>query len=144
MGEAREMAYESNIIPAQRVMAEELDHQLLPDFEGEPGDFKTGFDLSEVSVLQEDRQRKVGWLNTMVSGGWAKVSEARREMGLEVDESHEVYLRPLNLLEVPADGQPRQATTEAETSARIRALLAGDPDNLAAAVAANHGNGGGP
>ena len=141
--EAKSMAYESNIIPAQRVFAEELDHQLLPEFEPDAEDFVTGFDRSEVSVLQEDRGNKVSRLNTQVAGGWMKVSEARREVGLEVDESHEVYLRPLNLLEVPADGLPRPAAVP-EASARLRALLEAEPallEELLATASAN-GNGG--
>jgi HK97 family phage portal protein len=143
--EARAAAYESNIIPAQRVFAEELDHQLLPEFEPQAQDFVTGFDRSEVSVLQEDRGNKVSRLNTQVAGGWMKVSEARREVGLEVDASHEVYLRPLNLLEVPADGLPRQATTESEWSARALVARYLDPreaaESIAVALSAN-GNGG--
>jgi hypothetical protein len=140
--EARAAAYESNIIPAQRVFAEELDHQLLPEFEPQAQDFVTGFDRSEVSVLQEDRGNKVARLNTQVAGGWMKVSEARREVGLEVDASHEVYLRPLNLLEVPADGQPRPAQPDAETRALQRLASVWQRDGaLVGELVGGNGNG---
>jgi hypothetical protein len=33
MGEAREAAYESGIIPTQRIIAEDIRFQLLPEFE---------------------------------------------------------------------------------------------------------------
>jgi len=56
MREMREQAYESCIIPTQRLLAAELDTQLLPEFE----DFdhaEVGFDLSKVRVLQADEDK---------------------------------------------------------------------------------------
>ena len=103
--EAREAAYESQIIPSQGVFGEDLRHQLLPNFEPDPEAFEVGFALSRVRVLQEDRMKQAGRLNTMVAGGWATVGEARREWGgLPVDETHDIFLRPVNLVAVPADG----------------------------------------
>jgi HK97 family phage portal protein len=52
--EAREAAYESNIIPTQALIAAELDIQLLPDF-ADPLTTQVGFDLSKVRVLQADQ-----------------------------------------------------------------------------------------
>lgn len=52
--EAREAAYESNIIPTQRLFAADLNTQLLPDF-GDPTTQEVDFDLSGVRVLQEDQ-----------------------------------------------------------------------------------------
>ena len=43
-------------------------------------------------------------VNNGVSGGWITIGEARKVVGLEVDDKHNVYLRPLNMLQVPADG----------------------------------------
>lgn len=54
MAEMREQAYESNIIPTQRLMAAELRTQLLPDF-GNVQKLKLEFDLSKVRVLQVDQ-----------------------------------------------------------------------------------------
>jgi hypothetical protein len=101
-GEAREAAYESKIIPSQRAFAEDLWLQMLPSYEPDTSVFEVGFDLSRVRVLQEDRVQMAGRLNTMVAGGWAEVAEARREWGLPVDDSHRVFLRPVNLVAVPA------------------------------------------
>lgn len=53
-GQAREAAYESFIIPMQRLIAAELQNQLVPDF-GDPATLKVRFDLSEVRVLQDDQ-----------------------------------------------------------------------------------------
>ena len=52
--EAREAAYESFIIPMQRLLAAELQLQLVPDF-GDPTRLRIAFDLSQVRVLQDDQ-----------------------------------------------------------------------------------------
>lgn len=109
MAEAREMAYESNIIPTQRLLAEDLRGQLLPDFEAEPDEFEVGFDLSKVRVLQEDEQRKAQRWTQMLGGGLATIAEGRRACDLPVatDGSQDVFLRPVNLTEVAVDPAKR-------------------------------------
>ena len=102
MSELREMAYESCIIPLQRLLSSELDNQLLPDFETDLKNTKTIFDNSKVRVLQEDQNQLATRLNTMVGGGWIMVSEARQQMSMETDASHDIYLRSFNMIEVPA------------------------------------------
>lgn len=101
--EAREAAYQDNIIPAQRMLAEDVRFQLLPDFQ--PDDFRSyrfGFDLSNVRVLQEDRNALAERFNIGIQGGWIRVAEGRRAMDLEVDDTDEVYLRGVSVIEVPA------------------------------------------
>jgi HK97 family phage portal protein len=105
MAEAREAAYESNLIPAQRLLAEEVRFQLLTDFEDDAWAFRVGFDLKDVRVLQEDLNQKATRWNTMVGGGWARVADAKRDMGMDADKNDEIYLRPVNLVET--DGKPR-------------------------------------
>ena len=56
--EAREAAYESNIIPTQRLLGAELKTQLLADFVGETDTWDLEFDLARVRVLQEDEDAK--------------------------------------------------------------------------------------
>lgn len=103
MAEAREAAYEGNMIPTQRLIAADLRLQLLPDFEGEREDVGVEFDLSRVRVLQPDQDKLAERQNRMVMGGWAMVSDARRSMGLPVDpERDDIFLRPLQLMPVPA------------------------------------------
>ena len=117
MGEAREMAWESNVIPTQRIFAATISMQLLrKDFMqkegGTPGrgnkraPTEIYFDNSDVRVLQEDENNKVTRLNTGVKGGWIRVSEARREQNLMTNEFDEVYLRNPAMIEVMAD-EPR-------------------------------------
>jgi HK97 family phage portal protein len=52
--EAREAAYESFVIPMQRVLASTLQAQLVPDF-GDGSRLRVQFDLSAVRVLQDDQ-----------------------------------------------------------------------------------------
>lgn len=143
MVEAREMAYESNIIPTQRLLAEDLHYQLLPDFEGDPEEFEVGFDLSKVRVLQEDEQRKAQRWTQMVAGGLAMVSEGRRACDLPVEDSHEVFLRPVNLIEVPA-GERAPAPELRSREEVLRKLISGVREasaELEAALATPNGNG---
>jgi hypothetical protein len=110
------MAYESNIIPTQRLMAAEISARLLPDFEASPDDFVAGFDLSRVRVLQEDRLKVVQRVTLAVGGGLMKVSEGRREIGQPVSEEDEIYLRPVNLVAV-ATGEAASTTGEDRAAA---------------------------
>lgn len=126
MSEAREMAFESNIVPAQRILAEEVRFQLLSDFEEDPWAWRVGFDLSGVRVLQEDRNRLAERLDVGVRGGWVRVAEARRELGLEATDRDEIYLRGLNLLEIGADGsRPMPLPEETMNGNGARSRLAG-------------------
>ena len=104
MSEMREMAYESCIIPTQRLIASELENQLLPDFEPNLNKAHVGFDLSNVRVLQDDQNKLFARWDKVVKGGWVLVSEGRRAVGLDVDSSHDVYLRSFNVIEVPKSG----------------------------------------
>lgn len=101
-GEAREAAFEDNLIPSQRIIGEEIRFQLLPDFEDDPWRFRCGFDLTNVRVLSEDRNRVAERMSVGVKAGYIRVAEARRETGFEADDADEIYLRGLNQIEVPA------------------------------------------
>ena len=100
--EAREAAYENNIIPTQRLFAADLETQLLPRFDRTPNRH-VEFDLSRVRVLQPDMDALVERYNRMVLGGWAMVSDARRAVGLPVRPEDDIWLRPLAMAVVPAN-----------------------------------------
>jgi hypothetical protein len=144
-GEAREMAYESCIIPAQRLIGEELRHQLAPDFEPDVERVEVGFDLTKVRVLAEDEERMARRWDLMVKGGWVTVGEGRRAVGLPVDETHDVFLRPLNTTELAAD--PAKRPPPAPGDEQVRKLMAGvlastrELDDALAAGTSRNGNG---
>lgn len=112
MSEAREMAYESGVMPLQRLICEELGTQLLPDFHrGENTDMlEVEFDTSKIRVLQEDEGKKIERLNVAVVGGWLPVAYAQREgFGIDPTEYDDVYLRGLNIEAVPVGEDPAPA-----------------------------------
>ncbi len=128
--EAREAAYENNIIPSQRLLGEELRLQLLPDFEDEEELKRTfvKFDNSNVRALQDDQVKVTTRARMGVGGGIMTVAEGRELMGLPTDETHDVYLRPAALLTVPvADGAkpttaPQAPPTTMGSTAREQAV----------------------
>lgn len=114
MSEAREMAYESGVMPLQRLICEELGTQLLPDFypEGYNTDMlEVEFDTSKIRVLQEDETKKIERLNVGVSNGWLSVAYAQREgFGIDPGEYDDVYLRAMNIEAVPVGEDPNADT----------------------------------
>ena len=119
--ELKEFFTEQKLIPLWRTVAAELTHQLLiPDF----GDknLKCDYDINSVRALQPDVDNLHKRVNMGVAGGWITIGEARKVVGLDVDESHDVYLRALNMIQVDTDGNAilndvpeanrRQARTE--------------------------------
>lgn len=102
MSEAREMAYESTIIPDQRLFAADLRTQLLPEF-SDIRRLSVGFDLKGVRVLQEDQNKLWERVNTAVRGGWLMVSRAKEMVGEKPEDGDKVYLRPLSVVETGPD-----------------------------------------
>ena len=113
MKEMREMAYESNIVPTQRLMAEEIDVQLLPDFEKSGSNRRTAFDHSHVRVLQEDRDELFTRMGNGYKAGFVMKSEARKAVNLPITPADDVYLVPFSSVEVPAGSNEAQVTADA-------------------------------
>jgi len=113
MAELREAAYEDCIIPMQNTIAEELDVQLMPEFETDRK-VHVGFDLSDVRVLQEDENKHAERVRTLVAGGILTIGEGRRELGYEVKPEHEVYQMSIATMLIPAG---RRLETPASASA---------------------------
>jgi HK97 family phage portal protein len=101
--EAREAAYEGNIIPTQRLMAADLRSQLLRDFTDDLS-LNVEFDLTRVRILQPDMDKLYERVGRAIQGGWGTVGDARRAVSLHAGPEHEVYLRPLYMVEVPVKG----------------------------------------
>ena len=102
--ELREFFTEQKLVPMWRTVAAELTHQLLiPDFKDE--NLECMYDIQNVRALQTDMDELYKRVNMGVSGGWITIGEARQVVGLDVDEKHDVYLRPLNMIQVDTEGQ---------------------------------------
>lgn len=112
--EARGAAWEENIIPTQRLLAEEVWVQLLPEFVGDPETFLVDFDTTEVRVLQEDQNRLWERAGNALGRGAITLATFNGIVGLPVakDGSDRVYLRPFNVVEVPEDPADRETEEE--------------------------------
>jgi HK97 family phage portal protein len=120
--ELREFFTEQKLVPLWKTVSNELTHQLLiPDF-GDNGTM-CDYDIQNVRALQTDMDELYKRVNMGVNGGWITIGEARKVVGLDVDERHNVYLRPMNMLQVPADGSAPEAPTEEQENTRNN-----DPD----------------
>lgn len=104
MGELSRLAWTNGIIPLMRAFADELQRS-FPELV-RPGD-QVEFDTDGVMALAEHRLTQATQWSAAVTGGWAMVAEARDAMGLDVDDSHRIFLRPFAAIETPAGAPPR-------------------------------------
>lgn len=113
MRELREQAYESFLIPSQRLIAAELNAQLLPEF-GDVSNLKVQHDLSQVRVLQEDREKLFKREIDAYQGDVKTRAETRSALGLDTTPEDEVYfsewkaaLAPKPEIQAPDDDAPQ-------------------------------------
>ena len=103
MNEMRKLAWINGIIPIHRSFADTLHRSLMPDFmRGSANSEVVEFDTSQVTALEEDMNERATRWNALVTGGWVMVGEGRRAMGLDTDDSHNVFLRRAAIKEVLA------------------------------------------
>jgi HK97 family phage portal protein len=92
--ELRAMAYEDCIIPTQNSWCDELDIQLMPDFEPYPRDFSCQFDNSKVRVLQPDDNAIHARLRGDLLAGGIMLSEFKDGCGYDTTPDEDVYYIP--------------------------------------------------
>lgn len=104
MREMREQAYESCIIPMQRLLASELNSQLLPDF-ADPQNTEIGFDLSKVRVLTADQDQQHARAREGLTSGLFTRNQALLMVGNEAEgpESDVLYIPNTVTVKAPAD-----------------------------------------
>ncbi len=89
--EAREAAYESNIIPTQKILCKQLDKQLLSEFI-DTDDWVFSFDLSEIKCLKEDQDKLFNRVIDAYKCNLIDRSEARIALGWDKrNEDYGVY-----------------------------------------------------
>jgi hypothetical protein len=64
--ELASLAWSGCLIPTQRIIASQVGHKLLPEFEGSPERFAVALDTSKVSALLEDETARTGRWNSQV------------------------------------------------------------------------------
>lgn len=105
MGELFANAWRNGVLPVARELADELDRSLLPDFVNSSG-LKSLWNTDEVLALQEDENKQEDrWVKRLGSGA-ITVYEYRQGIGMDADDSHRFYLRPISSIEIPAGQAP--------------------------------------
>lgn len=110
--EAREAAYESFMIPNQRMLSAQLRIQLLPDFVAVPDQYRVFFDLSQVRVLQTDENEIHNRAQNNLKSGLVMLDEARDAVGLSPlpNKQGQLFYVPASLTPTP----PEELWTEPE------------------------------
>ncbi len=100
MEEMRKLAWHNGVLPLASLIADELQRSLLPLF-GRAEGLSVEWDTENVKALQEDEDKKGDRWNRRLATGGITLFDYRVGIGLEADDSHRIYLRPINLIEVP-------------------------------------------
>lgn len=134
VAQAREAFYESCLIPMQRLLAAEVQSQLVPDF-GDPMRLRVSFDLSQVRVLQQDMNElharaREDWLAGIIT-----LNQALEVMGHDVLPGPEGDVRLIphtGSLTTPADllAPPTPQPTITDVTPQSEALPPGQPAKL--------------
>ncbi len=106
MRELVRLARVNCINPMGKIFGSALTEQLIPDYQARSTSFRVRFDMSEVSVFQEDETAWEERILKRVQGGVLTVSQAQDMLGLEIDETQDIYLRDSRLLPVRANEDP--------------------------------------
>lgn len=118
--------------PMQSSLAKQGTRQLLPDFVSQTRRFRIWFDTSEVPGFQEDDTAVADRIVKIALAGLMRVDRAQSALGLEVDDSQKVYLRPSNTVVVDENGEvieseqkpaPQQDPEEQEVPSAIAARM---------------------
>lgn len=111
MKELHKIGWQNGVLPLGRALADELKRSLLPLF-GNPAGLTVGWNTDKVPALQEEEDAQIKRWNEILKSGGVTVFEYRTGIGLEADDSHRIYLRPINVIEVPeGEGRRRTETT---------------------------------
>lgn len=128
MKEFVRMAWTDGIMPMQRIMANEVRRSLLTDFTDAPEKFAVGFNYANVAALQEDQTALFTRANQGVTRGWLTVAHAKRMVGQDVEDTDEVYLRGIGIIEVPLGEERLEMLPEPDETDKDPKVPADDDD----------------
>lgn len=97
MEEAREMFYETSIVPAYRLFAAEFHSQLVSDFE-DVNRVVVDFDISKVRVLQADEDALHTRIREDVKAGLLTINQGREKLGWDQLDGCDVLLLPVSVM----------------------------------------------
>ena len=107
-----------------RIMAQ-VNRRLLPLFDEDPAETEIRFAYERTYILQEELLERYKTAQQGVAGGWVTVNEGRELVGLEPLPGQDVFLRGLNIVDVPPGGgsQGNQAQGKAQAAAEAKARM---------------------
>lgn len=107
-GEARKAAYEESVIPMQRLLAAELEVQLLPEFASEDQIEREGmdvaFDIRNVRALQESVDAIWRRHESAATKGLITRKRFKQAIGEPTTDADNVYVIPNNYMLIEPDG----------------------------------------
>lgn len=106
MRELVRLARVNCINPMGKTFGKKLTTQLLPNYVSQLRRFRVRFDMSEVSVFQEDENERTKRTTDQVEKGVLRVDHAQQILGLDVDETQAGYLRENRFTMVEAETDP--------------------------------------
>lgn len=145
MAELVRLAWKQCLFPMQRALGRQLTKQLLSDFVPDyRGVERIGFDVSDAASLKENAVELTDRVCKYVEAGILRVDHAQALAGLEVDDTQQVYIRPMTVMTVPAEVEPEamihpnseQAAEMAADEAQADRDAAAGPDDDVKALAA--------
>ena len=113
--EARKQSWEDGIIPVQRILAENLYLQLLPDFVPDIRNYRVRFDTSDIPELQEDALKQAQRLTLLYKSNGISRGELRAPQGFEIEDVDDVLMQPGNIILVPRDHITEEPQDVSET-----------------------------
>jgi len=116
MTEMRAMAYEDCIIPMQQLWADEMDLQLMPEFESNADLLRTAFDNSHVKSLQEDIGKVTDRALKELMAGAISLQEYREQKGYDIVGIPNVMYLPMSTTVVPLNQLGVEPETPDETA----------------------------
>lgn len=123
-GEARKAAYEESIIPSQRLIAAELEVQLLQEF-GDPEGLDVAFDWKQASAMQESASDVWKRSQDAATKGLMTRAAFKRITGQAVLPEDDVYVVPNNFMFVPVAKTPQDVTQQLAQKSQPKLLLPG-------------------
>jgi phage portal protein BeeE len=119
MKEMRQLAWTGGLMPLQKIVARTIDRTLLSDriydgvrsYEPPPATTRSAvrmrFDNNQVRALWEDSSSKHDRVRKDWLSGMIMRSEARQETGRTFTAADAIYIQPVNVTQLDANGEPK-------------------------------------
>jgi HK97 family phage portal protein len=104
--EANRAAYTQGVIPLQRLIAAELEIQLLVDFADLSRGYEVEFDWRKASAMQEAADAVWKRYESAATKGLITRSTFKKAVGLFAEDGDDVYIQPNNYIVTPEGSPP--------------------------------------